>query len=72
MRQILSWALFDFANTFFAVAMLSFHFPIWLVEDCGSRELYFSAALGFSMICVALLMPLPEPARREPICRRRV
>jgi len=57
MRQVLAWALFDLANTFFAVAMLSFYFPLWVVEARGGRELAFSVALGVSMICVALIMP---------------
>lgn len=57
MNRILAWALFDLANTFFAVAMLSFHFPLWIVEERGGRELSFSMALGASMACVAILMP---------------
>ena len=54
----LAWALYDLANTFFAVAMLSFYFPLWVVEDHGAKELVYSAALAVSMICVALLMPI--------------
>jgi UMF1 family MFS transporter len=57
MKPLLAWALFDLANTFFAVAMLSFHFPLWIVEDRGGRELFFSIALGISMLCVAVIMP---------------
>jgi UMF1 family MFS transporter len=57
MLRTLSWALFDLANTFFAVAMLSFYFPLWVVEDQGAKELSFSLALGGSMACVAVLMP---------------
>ena len=57
MKQVLSWALFDLANTFFAVAMLSFYFPLWVVETRGGKELFFSVALGISMLCVALIMP---------------
>ncbi len=57
MTTVVSWALFDFANTFFAVAMLTFHFPLWVVEDRGGSELIFSLALGVSMACVGLLMP---------------
>ncbi len=56
-RPLLAWALFDLANTFFAVAMLSFYFPLWVVEDQGAKELWYSLALGLSMACVALLMP---------------
>ncbi|MBI2104691.1 MAG: MFS transporter [Candidatus Omnitrophica bacterium] len=58
MRQFLAWALFDLANTFFAVAMLSFYFPLWVVETRGGKELWFSLALGISMAVVALIMPL--------------
>jgi len=56
--RLLAWALYDLANTFFAVAMLSFYFPLWVVEDHGAKELVFSAALAVSMVCVALAMPL--------------
>ena len=55
--QVVAWALYDLANTFFAVAMISFYFPLWIVEDQGGKELWFSAALSASMVCVALLMP---------------
>ncbi len=54
--NVLVWALYDFANTFFAIAMLSFHFPVWVIEQ-GGREIHFSIALGLSMGVVALLMP---------------
>jgi UMF1 family MFS transporter len=57
MPTVLAWALFDLANTFFAVAILSFYFPLWLVEDQGLKELSFSIALSVSMAGVALLMP---------------
>lgn len=58
MGQVLAWALYDLANTFFAIAMVSFYFPLWLVEDRGVKELWFSVALGVSMAAVALIMPL--------------
>jgi MFS family permease len=57
MRQILAWALYDLANTFFAVGMISFYFPLWLVEEQGQKELVFSAAMAVSTVCVAVLMP---------------
>ncbi len=55
---LLAWALYDLANTFFAVAILSFYFPLWLVQDQGVKELAFSASLGVSMVCVAVIMPV--------------
>lgn len=57
MKRLLAWALFDLANTFFAVAMLSFYFPLWIMEDQGVKELVFSIALSLSMAGVAVLMP---------------
>ena len=47
--KIIAWALYDLANTFFAVAMLSFYFPMWVVEDRGAGELAYSLAVGVSM-----------------------
>jgi UMF1 family MFS transporter len=55
--RLLAWSLYDLANTFFAVAMLSFYFPLWVVETQRAPELRFSTALAVSMIAVALLMP---------------
>lgn len=56
--RLLAWALYDLANTFFAVAMLSFYFPLWVIEDRGAKELVFSGTLAASMVCVAVAMPL--------------
>src|SRR3989338_2536786 len=58
MRPVLARAPFDLANTFFAVAMLSFYFPLWVVETRGGKELSLSLAFGASMACVAALMPV--------------
>ena len=58
LANLLAWASYDLANTFFAVAMVSFYFPLWLIEDHGVQELTFSLALGISMIGVALAMPI--------------
>jgi len=57
MPPVLAWAVFDLANAFFAVAMLSFYFPLWVVETQGGKELHYSIALGLSSVCVAGLMP---------------
>lgn len=57
MRQVLAWALYDLANTFFAVGMISFYFPLWLMEEQRQPELVFSAVLAASTIAVAVLMP---------------
>lgn len=56
-RAIMAWACYDLANTFFAVTMTSFFFPLWLVEDRGTKELWFGLALAASMAVAAVLMP---------------
>lgn len=58
LATLLAWASYDLANTFFAVAMVSFYFPLWLIEDRGVPELVFSIALSGSMVGVALVMPV--------------
>lgn len=55
---MLSWALYDLANTFFAVAMVTFYFPMWLMEAHNAKELTFSITLSLSMAAVAVLMPI--------------
>jgi UMF1 family MFS transporter len=57
MSRVFGWVLFDLANTFFAIAMISFYFPLWLVQDLGAKELWFSLALSASTIVVSILMP---------------
>lgn len=56
-RSILSWCLYDLANTIFAMNMTSYHFPVWLVTERGCPELYYSLAFGGSLLASAALMP---------------
>ena len=56
-RSILSWCLYDLANTIFAMNMTSYHFPVWLISDRGCPEIWYSLAFGGSMLVSALLMP---------------
>lgn len=56
-RSVLSWCLYDLANTIFAMNMTSYHFPVWLVAERGCPELYYSLAFGGSMLVSALMMP---------------
>ena len=53
-----SWALYDFANTIFAVNIVSVYFVLWLMKDKNCTELYYSLALGGSIFLAALLMPI--------------
>lgn len=56
-RSVLSWCLYDLANTIFAMNMTSYHFPVWLMSERGCPELWYSLAFGGSMLVSALLMP---------------
>jgi MFS transporter, UMF1 family len=56
-RSVLSWCLYDLANTIFAMNMTSYHFPVWVVADRGGTELSYSVSFGFSMVASAFLMP---------------
>ena len=31
-----SWVLYDFANTIFAISILSFYFPLWVTRRSGT------------------------------------
>lgn len=58
--KIPSWTLFDFANSSFAMIMVTFVFPIYfgnfIVND-GHGDLYWGLAMSGSMLLVALLAP---------------
>jgi len=56
-RDVLSWSLYDFANTIFSMNILSLYFKRWVVEDLGRDGLYYDAAYSLSMLTVGLIMP---------------
>lgn len=58
MFRVVSWALYDFANTIFAINIISFHFALWVTEDMKGEDILYSIALSVSMFLAALLMPL--------------
>ncbi|HEY9898078.1 MAG TPA: MFS transporter [Pantanalinema sp.] len=52
-----AWALYDFANTFFAMNMLSLYFALWVTKDMGAPDLAYSTALSASLLAVAVASP---------------
>ena len=56
--QTFSWSLYDFANTIFAMNVVSFNFALWVTETHGTDDLYYSIALSLSTLVVAVLVPL--------------
>ena len=57
-RAVISWILYDFANTAFSMTVVSFYFSIWIVVELGQRDIYVSLANGLSMLFVAVTMPI--------------
>jgi UMF1 family MFS transporter len=57
-KAIVSWALYDFANTIFSANVIAIYFPLWLTQELGGADIHYSLALSASMVAVALTMPL--------------
>jgi len=55
---ILSWALYDLANQFFALNVVSLYFPRWLTLEKKSPEILYSIFFGISMLLVAVCAPV--------------
>ncbi|MEE9443698.1 MAG: MFS transporter [candidate division Zixibacteria bacterium] len=56
-KDVISWALYDFANTIYSMNILSLYFAGWLIVDMGYKDIYYSAAYSVSMLASAILMP---------------
>jgi UMF1 family MFS transporter len=58
----IGWALYDFANTIFSYAVVSYAIGLWLVDDArfgeGSGNLAFSIAIAASVGLNALVSPV--------------
>jgi UMF1 family MFS transporter len=52
-----SWVLYDFAETIFAVSILSYFFPLWLADELGAGSGLFNYITAASMVLVALTAP---------------
>ena len=56
--SVLSWALYDLANQFFALIIVSLYFPRWINIEKGIPEIFYSLAFGISMLLVAVSAPV--------------
>jgi UMF1 family MFS transporter len=71
-REIISWALYDFANTIFSANIVAIYFPLWVTQELGGKDIHYSLALSASMMAVALTMPVlgtlsDRWGRRKPL-----
>lgn len=57
---IAAWSLFDFANSSFAMIMVTFVYPLYyagVIVNDGKGDLYWGIAMSSSMLLVALIAP---------------
>ena len=55
---IVSWSLYDFANTIFSMNVISLYFALWVTVDQGGQDILYSFALSLSMLAVAVSVPV--------------
>ncbi len=55
---VISWALYDFANSIFALNILGLYFTLWVTVDHGAPDIFYSVAYSGSMLAIALTSPL--------------
>jgi len=53
-----SWIIYDLANTIFSMNVVTRYFSAWLVIDLALGDHYYSIPYSFSMLLVALTMPI--------------
>ncbi|MBA2263294.1 MAG: MFS transporter [Chloroflexi bacterium] len=71
--QALAWALYDFANTIFSFAIVSFAMSLWSIRFLGeaSGTFWFTAAVSVSVLINAIVSPVlgamsDRVGRRKP------
>jgi len=55
---ILSWGMYDLANTIFTINIITLYFALWVTVDKGGRDIYYSIAIAGSMILAAISEPI--------------
>jgi UMF1 family MFS transporter len=58
LRERLSWALYDFANTVFSMNIATLYFSAWLVKDLGRSNTLYATANGIASALVVVSIPL--------------
>jgi UMF1 family MFS transporter len=55
--EVLSWAVYDLANTIFSMSIITFFLPQWIIHDQGLPDLAFQIPFSLSMLLVGLTTP---------------
>lgn len=56
-KDVLSWSLYDFANTIYSMNIVSLYLKRYIIEDLGKDDRYFDIPFSLSMLVAALLLP---------------
>jgi MFS transporter, UMF1 family len=56
-RDIISWSLYDFANTIYSMNIVSLYLKRYIVEDLGYQDQYFDVSFAISMLIAAVVLP---------------
>jgi UMF1 family MFS transporter len=56
--EVLSWAVYDFANTIFSMNVITMYFAQWVIIDNHKEDIFYSVTYALSMLLVALTMPV--------------
>lgn len=56
--SIFSWSMYDFANTIFAMNVISLYFALWVTVDMKGSDVLYSWALSGSMLLAAVFSPM--------------
>ena len=55
---IFSWSMYDFANTIFAMNVITLYFALWVTVDMKGEDILYSWALSGSMLLAAITAPI--------------
>lgn len=58
LRERISWALYDFANTVFSMNIATLYFSAWLVKDLGRSNTLYATVNGIASALVVVSIPL--------------
>src|SRR6266566_2922868 len=58
LRERLSWALYDFANTVFSMNIATLYFSAWLVGDLGHSNTLYATVNGIASALVVVSIPV--------------
>ena len=58
LRERLSWAIYDFANTIFSMNVATLYFSVWLISDLGAKNTPYAVGNGIASLLVVFSVPL--------------